>query len=143
MRAVRKPKKPAGRARFLLGKIATFVEKRGWLPTAPELAQHVGRGSRWTVWRDLRSLSHAGLVQLERRAWMVTLDGFAFLGVPSVTPRLASRPTETTRKKRRAEARARRTVIRRDVFDLIEKPTIRPPWQSGTATDEHSLPIIG
>jgi len=143
LRSRRKPRKALGRARWLLGKLAAFVEVWGWWPSAPQLAEAIGRGSRWTCWRDLCVLWHAGLVQMDRRTWAITNDGFEFLGIPPIMPRHARRPKPRSRKEKNAEAQARRNVVRRDAFALLDQHATRPPWQSGSAANDDGLPIVG
>lgn len=101
----RKPRKPAGRARWLLAQVARFVQRRGWWPSARELSEYHGRGSRWTTWRDLKALQHEGLVGLERRAWVLTHDGYGLLGMTPIPTALGHKPRVRSRAISRVLAR--------------------------------------
>ena len=129
MRAPRKPRKRDGRPRWLLAQLAGYCGVKGWWPSSPALAAYIGRGSRWTCWRDVCVLRHAGLVEMDRRTWAITNDGFEFLGIPPIMPRHARRPKSRSRKEKNAETQARRNVVRRDAFVTFEQSqNVRRPW---------------
>lgn len=125
MTRIRRPRNPAGRGRWLLYKIVTFVQHKGWSPSTSELVAYIethtrarGSGSRWTAWRDLKILEHNGLVKPIHRRWSVTLRGFDELGIQpaSALPRYERKPKRPTRKEReRARLRWLRAIAR--VFD--------------------------
>ena len=87
----RKPRKPRMRGLWMLGKLRDFVAKKGWLPSAPELAAYVEYGSRWTTWRDLCALRQQSCAAMTKRKWSVTTYGFQLLGT---TPVLSKRPAK-------------------------------------------------
>jgi hypothetical protein len=113
----RKPRKRRGRIRWVLSRLARFVEKHDYWPTCPQLALSLGRGSRWTCWRDMRRLTQAGMVKCEHRVWIITADGWWLLGLPPRTPTRQHKPNPQSRKKRNAEERA--IVTSGGVTDLI------------------------
>ncbi len=94
-RATRKPAKPNGRRRHVLGKLSDFVGKFDWLPSATELAAAMGRGSRWTTWRDLRILVRYGYVKPWRARWMITELGWQRLRISPIIPRFDRKPRKT------------------------------------------------
>lgn len=125
MRRPRSYRKPAGRMRWLLGRLVKFCANHGWWPSAAELTRYVDRGSRWTTRRDLAILRHGELVCNLGRRWALTLEGFSFLGIRPIVPRLSRKPTPKTRKQRNAEARRRRDLLIRDAFTVFELRAIR------------------
>lgn len=133
----RKRAKRAARILRLVKQIARFVKERGYWPSAEEMAAYVGRGSRWSSWRDLVTLRQAGLVALEHRAWTITLDGFALLGIPPIAPPLVRRPKAKTHKQKVAETRARREATRRATFEIFERPGVAAPWVSEQPPTHH------
>jgi len=116
---MRKPRKPAGRPRWLLGRLATFCRNHGWWPSAAELTVYTERGSRWTTRRDLSTLRQIELVRNEGRRWAITLDGFALLGIRPIVPRTTHKPVVKSRKQRREEKRIetlRRLLAAHEVY---------------------------
>ena len=96
----------AVRVKWTLWKLASFIRHHGYCPSAPVVAQELGRGARVTAWRDLSLLERAGLVaRVHVRAWSITADGWAWLGVPAIAPRYPRKPKVMSKKERRAQRR--------------------------------------
>jgi hypothetical protein len=94
-RKPRKPRKSSGRRWYVLQQVHRFVQQFNWFPSAPELTAAMGRGSRWTTWRDLRVLERYGFVKRWRGRWAISKRGWDRLGVSPIIPRYDRKPRKT------------------------------------------------
>lgn len=117
-----KPRGRRGREAWLLGRVYRFCHNHGWWPSAVEMVDYTGRGSRWTARRDLVTLRGAELVKLERKRWMVTVAGCEYLGLPVLTARLLRRPKHVGKRLQRVTAERESKVRRSAAFEVFERP---------------------
>jgi hypothetical protein len=87
----------------LMRRMAWWVEKRGWWPSAGQLAAELGV-SRWAIFDRLRILERHGLAERKWRSWMLTADGWAYIRRLPVTARYEREPSPPAKEPRRLSA---------------------------------------